>query len=296
MPTDGVPSQRELTAAYWTGRVLTSEGLTREDRHASFRTLPIGGRVDFADLRAAEVLLRGAGLAHEDAERLTPSLALQQICELPEPAAIEPLLAAILERSAPVWLVAATGGSDLRNDLVPDGAQQTLESVLADPARREAFLLARGRRVEIEQRAAIGELGEQAVVAAAADELVALGRPDLAANVLQVSTISDELGYDVTAPRMDASTRRLEVKTTQAATTVVSFFLSRNEAAVGLADPDWHLVICALRNETDVEILGWVRADDVAERFPLNGHPDGSWESARIRIPTAALAGGLPPP
>lgn len=297
MPTDGIPSRRELTAAYWTGRVLTAEGLRADDRHASYRTLPIGGRVDFADLDAAEGLLQHAGLAHHDVDldRLMPSSTLQRICALHEPVALEPLLAAILEHETPLWLLAATGGNELRGDLVPDGAGHVLDDLFLDADRREAFLLARGRKVEADQRAAIGALGERAVVAAATTDLVALGQPDLAAQVRQVSTVSDELGYDVTAPRIDGSTRRLEVKTTQAATTTVSVFLSRNEASVGLADPDWHLVVCALQEGTDVAILGWVCARDIADRFPSNTHQDGAWESARIRIPTTSLTTGLPP-
>lgn len=298
MPTDGVPSRRELTAAYWTGRVLTPDGLTRGDRQASYRTLPVAGRLDFEDLRAAESLLRSSCLAHHDAasDRLTPSLTLQGICELHESAAIELLLAAILEHQAPMWLLAATGGSHLRDELVPDGAQRVLESLLDDPGRREAFLLARGRKVEADQRAAIGELGEQAVVAAATDELLELGYPDLAAQVRQVSAISDELGYDVVAPRLKGSSRRLEVKTTQVATTAVTIYLTRNEAAVGMADANWSVVICALQSDDTAEIIGWLRAAELTELLPVNSHQDGTWETARIRVATSDLIAGLPPP
>ena len=297
MPTDGVPSRRELTAAYWTGRVLSAEGLGADDRRASYRTLPIGGRVDFGDLIAAEEILVQAGLAHlgSDQDRLIPAVALQRICALPESAAVEPLLAVVLEQQSPLWLLAATGGNDLRRDLVPEGAEHLLGDLFVDPARREAFLLARGRKVEADQRAAVGALGELAVVAAATADLVAIGQPGLAAQVRQVSTVSDELGYDVTAPRIDGSVRRLEVKTAQAATTAVSVFLSRNEAAVGLTDSDWYLVVCALLSPPDVEILGWIRAVEIAPRLPANRHEDGAWESARIRIPTSSLTSGLPP-
>ncbi len=295
MPTDGFPSRRELTAAYWTGRVLPPQGLIADDRQASYRTLPLGGRVDYLDLNAAESLLLQVGLVEHKQGRLQPSVALQEICALHESVAHELLLAAILEHAPPLWLLAASGGSTLRDDLVPEGAERTMSELFDDPDRREAFLLTRGRKVEADKRAALGALGELAVVAAAAAELTTLGRPELAEQVHQVSLISDELGYDVTAPRLDGSVRRFEVKTTQAASTVVTIFLSRNEAAVGLADPNWHLVICAVEEGDEVIILGWLKAADIEDRFPVNSHADGSWESARLGVDIAAITPGLPP-
>lgn len=295
MPTDGLLSRRELTAAYWAGRILNAAALSREDVRASYGTLPLGGRLDFDDLGAAQELLETLGLVVVEGGKLAQTTELAAICELDEDAALQPLLAVVLEIAPPLWLTAATGGTQLRADLIPDGAETALSGVLADPAAREAFLLARGRKVEADERAAIGNLGEEAVVIAARTELTSLGQPALAARVRQVSTVSDELGYDVTAPRLDGTVRRMEVKTTRLAGTAITIFLSRNEAAVGAADPMWSLVISELDATGGATVVGWLPAAAISPVLPVNPHPDGSWESARVRVLTSALTAGLPP-
>lgn len=295
MPTDGILSRRELTATYWAGRILNTAPLTREDVRASYGTLPLGGRLDFDDLAAAQELLERLELVVLDGGKLSQSTALGAICELDEDAAVRPLLALVLETAPPLWLTAATGGTQLRTELIPDRADTALSGIFADPAAREAFLLARGRKVEAAERAAIGNLGEEAVVTAARHELTTLDQPDLAAKVRQVSTVSDELGYDVTAPRLDGAIRRMEVKTTRLAGSAITMFLSRNEAAVGAADPLWSLVICELQDTGAAAVVGWIPAAAVTDVLPINPHPNGAWESARVRIQTAALTAGLPP-
>lgn len=295
MPLSNIPSRRELTAAYWTGRVLATDGLPFSDLRTSYRSLPLGGRLDFADLYMAETTLHEVGLLRENNGWVAPSSILQTICSLHEEAALEPLLAAMLEREPPLWLLAATGGTDLRDELIPEQASRELERLFADPGRREAFLLARGRKVEGDERAALGDLGEQAVVAAAIQQLTALGRLDLADRVHQVSKVSDELGYDVTAPRLDGLIRRMEVKTTRIAATAVTIFLSRNEARVGLADPHWSLVVCELSADGSPAVVGWHSAANLAELLPHDRHSDGAWESARLSLVTSTLVPGLPP-
>jgi hypothetical protein len=295
MTLEGVPSRRELIAVYWAGRVLKPEGLTRQDAHDSYRTLPLAGRLDLADLLYAEELLISHRLVARDDERLIPDQRLCGLCQLDESIALELLLAAILEQSAPLWLRTAAAGHELRDELIPEVAETLLASIIEDPAQREAFLLARGRKVEAEQRAAIGALGEEAVVAAAKAQLIQLGRHDLADQVAQVSLISDELGYDVTAPRLTGSTRRLEVKTAGAAGSSVTIFLSRTEASVGLADANWSLVVCELQADADASVVGWVSATSIQDQLPVNQHPEGRWESARLRLLVSSLNDGLPP-
>ena len=59
--------------------------------------------------------------------------------------------------------------------------------------------------------------GEDLVVDAARAELQQLGHADLACSLCRVSLTSDQLGYDVTAPRVGGPPRLLEVKTSTAA-------------------------------------------------------------------------------
>lgn len=295
MPTDGLLTRRELKAAYWAGRILNAAALSREDIRASYGTLPLGGQLDFDDLASAQELLETLGLVVVAGEKLAQTTELAAICQLDEDTALQPLLAVVLEIAPPLWLTAATGGANLRIDLIPEQAEAALSGVFADPASREAFLLARGRKVEADERVAIGNLGEEAVVEAARAELAALEQPALVSRVRQVSTISDELGYDVTAPRLDGTVRRMEVKTTRLAGSAITIFLSRNEAAVGAADPLWSLVVCELNATGGATVVGWIPAASVRPALPINPHPDGAWESARVRIQASTLTAGLPP-
>jgi len=83
-------------------------------------------------------------------------------------------------------------------------------------------------------RREVGEIGEDIVTGAARSELLDLGHADLARAVRRVSLISDQLGYDVVAPRVGGPNRLLEVKaTTGPHDDPIRIHLSRNEAAVG---------------------------------------------------------------
>jgi hypothetical protein len=72
-----------------------------------------------------------------------------------------------------------------------------------------------GRRFSDADARRTGDLAEAHVTKACRAQLSGAGRDDLAALVRRVSLTSDQLGYDVTAPRLDGSTRRLEVKGTR---------------------------------------------------------------------------------
>ena len=128
-------------------------------------------------------------------------------------------------------------------------------------------------------------------------DLLALGYPELARAVRHLSLESDQLGYDITAPRIGGQRRLLEVKaTTTHGAETITFHLSRNEAETGLRYRDWALVVCAV---TDVaaragEIVGWQSAAFLAPAFPVDS-PGGRWESATVTVTVADLLPGLPP-
>lgn len=146
-------------------------------------------------------------------------------------------------------------------------------------------------------RELVGAAGEQVVVDACVDNLTALGREDLVRLVQQVSLVDDSLGYDVSAPVIgDGPGRMLEVKTSAGVLQgVFEFFISRNEYDVGRRNPDaWSLVACSWTSATQVaEIFGWCRAASLAAYLPTDGA--GRWTEARVRVPRAVFASGIPP-
>ncbi|HEX7197788.1 MAG TPA: DUF3883 domain-containing protein, partial [Candidatus Limnocylindria bacterium] len=176
-----------------------------------------------------------------------------------------------------------------------DEAEAAVGELVEDPARREELLLALGRRFDDAARREVGAAGEDLVVAHARAELASLGYPDLARNVRRVSLVSDQLGYDVAAPRVSGGDRLLEVKATTGNRGEI--FLSRNEATVGLRLKDWALVVCAV-DDVDARtgsVLGWCRGTDLRPLLPTDA-PGGSWQSVAIELDRLPLQAGLPRP
>ncbi len=286
----------ELIAAYWVGRVLGQDGAQLRVAHESYLRLPLGGRIGLAELRSAEESLQVAGLAALSDGRLIPDRRLVQVCGLGEPEGCELLLALMLELERPLWLRTAAGdGQHIRSELMPDGVEKALATIIEDPERREAFLLARARKVDADERQRIGELGEIAVVEACREQLAAAGAEALVPDVQRVSAISDELGYDITAPRRDRSTRRMEVKTTRGGGEIAPVIVTRTEATVGRTDAAWMLVVVRLRDDDAAEIVGWIGGQQIAPLLPVDQQSAARWETAMLRLPLTHLTAGLPP-
>lgn len=286
----------ELIAGYWVGRVLGENGAELRVAHESYLRLPLGGRIGVAELRSAEKALQVAGLAALCDGRIVPDGRLVQVCGLGEPEGCELLLALMLELEQPLWLHTAAGdGRHVKAELLPNGVESALAAIIEDPERREAFLLARARKVDADERARIGELGEIAVVEACREQLTAAGAGALAADAQRVSAISDELGYDVTAPRRDRTTRRMEVKTTRAAGAIAPVIITRTEATVGRTDAAWMLVVVRLSDDDAAEIVGWIGGQQIAPFLPIDQHSDARWDTAMLRLPVDQLSAGLPP-
>ena len=288
-------SPRLLRAAFWVGRVLGPDGEDAETAHRSWGDLPLGGSVDFAELRAAERALIQIGLVEWDGDKLRPAPELAACTAGAEEESAEPLLALVLEREAPLWLrTAVPDDATVRTELLPDDASAALAAVIPDPGRREAFLLARARKVETSERELLGGEGEEAVVAACRAQLAELGAGELAA-VRRVSLVSDELGYDVVAPRTGDSVRRLEVKSTRSSGATVKLFLTRNEITVGLADPDWFLVVARRGMDGKWTVLGHAAAASLQSLLPVDCDTRGRWQTAALVLAIGDLEPGLPP-
>jgi len=193
-----------------------------------------------------------------------------------------------------LWLVAAAGEDQCADELVPDADRRILEEVL-DPDSREQLLLALGRRFSDQELHHTGALAEEHLVAVCRSELEALKMTDLAQGVQRVSLVSDQLGYDVTAPRLDGSVRRLECKGTRGSGALIAFHLSRNEAERGLRDPDWSLVVCRVFEDQSAAVAGYLLGADVGPLLPRDPVPQARWESVRIAMHQASLRPGIPP-
>ncbi len=239
-------------------------------------------------MKRGERLLIQAGLLREENGMLIPTLELTTLAAVEEEVAHETLLGHCIVIAPPEWLA----GEPMT---VPAQAAVVLEELLPDPERREAFLIALGRRFDPRILEELGALGEEHVVAVAIQELSELGRDDLAARVRRVSLLSDQLGYDVVAPRPDGRTRRLEVKTSAIRTDgLVHFYLSRNEADTGLSDEDWALVCCQRNDQGEAEVIGWCRSRNLLPYLPSDA-PGSRWQVVEITLPPTALFDGIPP-
>jgi hypothetical protein len=212
---------------------------------------------------------------------------LSSLVGTPQYDAQELLLARALETTKPDWIQEST--------IPPSEVMSLIKGLVPDPDRREAFLLSIGGRYSSAATSALGARGEEEVLARARQELSDLRRPDLASRVQRVSLVTDRLGYDVVAPKLDQRMRRLEVKTTaRTSAATFTFYASRNEIEAGRRDPGWALVFCRLGPDNKVDIAGWCRAGAIEPYLPTDS-PGGSWREAELVITQTLLFPGVPP-
>lgn len=281
----GLPTGHAVRAAIHVAATIDERGSRVVDAYESYWHKATGGVFGPPDLALGQSLLVDCGLVEEREGTLYLQPALQQI-----------LLGTLDDAIVAVFAHAIENGA---HDVAwaPDAAEAELAALVPDPARREELLLALGRRFDDSHRRLVGEIGEEVVVVALRADLESLGYPELARAVRHLSLESDQLGYDISAPRISGPPRLIEVKATAAAPVeAVTFHLSRNEAETGLRYSDWSLVVCAI---TDVaaregEIVGWQSAAAFAPSFPVDSS-GGRWESAAITVALADLVPGLPP-
>jgi hypothetical protein len=289
-----LPSAHQLRSALRCGRLVGEDGVTIAEARESYRLVPNGGLYRSEDLLSGQWLLIESGLLREDAGRLIPCRGMREVANASDRDGCEAILAALVARQIPLWLLAATAEGVVADELIPDDEGKRLDEIL-DLATRDALLLQLGRTFSDTERAETGAIAEEFVVAACRNQLNDLGAADLADNVRRLSEVSDQLGYDVSAPRLDHSTRRIEVKGTRGEGTVITFFLSRNEAERGRLDRDWSLVACRISVNDGVELVGRVSGADLEPYLPEDLRPDSKWQSVRVQMPESAFTRGLPP-
>jgi hypothetical protein len=216
--------------------------------------------------------------------------------------ALEDLLDGTVDEAEAILCIRATERLQKDSQFGPTGSVATAKDCVAelipDAARREEALLALSARFDDSYRRMIGEIGEEAVLRFAREELEELGYPSLARAVRRVSLQSDQLGYDISAPRLSGAPRLLEVKAIIAASSdPFSIHLTRNEADTGVRFVDWSLVVC---NIVDVdrregEILGWCSLETLKGLLPTDSQ-SGQWDQATISLGSDSLIPGLPRP
>jgi hypothetical protein len=286
----GVPSRHVAHAALHVAAIVDGRGSRAVDAQESYWHHATGGTFAPSDLRLGERFLLDAGLLLNMDGTLILTVDLRELLA----GTIEDAVIALCVRSLDV-----SRGADPDSGGQRDQLDRDLGELVPDAMRREELLLALGRRFSDTHQRAVGAIGEELVVAAARHELIILGRQDLARAVRRVSLLSDQLGYDVTAPRVAGPRRLLEVKATVIEPTSedVLIHLSRNEADIGAATGDWSLVVCVVEDveERRGRLLGWCPASAFADLLPTDGRT-GRWEQAAIQLPVAGLVAGLPGP
>ena len=227
-------------------------------------------------MRRGEALLLDCGLLIDRTGVLIPTADLRELLDGTVNDAVELVTARAIEASRPMWLSAAG-----------DQPPQAFGALISDPLRREQLLMAIGRRFDNSHRRLIGEIGEELVVTEARRELAAIGQHELSRRIRRVSLQSDQLGYDVSAPRVGEANRLMEVKSsTSAPSGRHGVHLTRNEAETGLLYPsDWALVFCHI---TDIEnrhgqIVGWCSREAFEPLLPVDA-PGGQWEQHGLRF------------
>jgi len=259
-------SLHQTRAALSVAQLIDQAGNDPRSARSAYMQAITNGSHSADGLAVGERLLLTCGLLTEVNGVLMPTAALTALCRLDEHDAVAALAAAIGATRVELE------GSDSRDELHMDG-----DFGMSD----------------LEWRAELGRQGEEFVLHVVRAELQELDRADLADRVQRVSLISDRLGYDIVAPRITGSPRRIEVKA-QLATNVhrARFFISRNEYEVGRREEAWALVCCAIGDPS--RVLGWCSASALTPYLPIDGN--GRWDQALVAVPLSALLEGTPAP
>jgi hypothetical protein len=282
---NGLPSFHLAHAALHAGAIVGAGGSRTPDAHESHWHHATGGIFAPHDLRRGEQLLLDVGLLTEIDGTLAPTSVLTEMLT----GSVEDALATL----------AAHALASTQSSLLPTAWDDDLAALVPDPVRREQLLLGLGRRFDDAHRRLVGDIGETMVTMAARDELVAMGHNNLARAVRRVSLISDQLGYDISAPRVGGAARLLEVKASsvEASGGMICVHLSRNERDAGASLPGWSLVICIVDDvaRRRGHIVGWCPESALEDLLPIDSS-SGEWVTAAILVPVDRLVPGLPSP
>lgn len=283
-----IPTRHQLRAAQVVSSILDDKPVPIARVRRSYPHLPSDGVFDHDDFLVGEALLTLAGLASTDETHIHSTIATGA-----GPAPLKVILLGYLERQVPPWVGAATTYGHVDWTRVPEEAKGGFEALFQDSYEREAVLLQIARTFDDRLLKEIGEAGEVFVAESWRHGLAVNGCAHLAPAVERLSEISDQLGYDLRAPALDGSTRRVEVKTTVAQESFFRMVLSRNEAVVGLSDLNWRLVACR-KTGAEIAVIGWCKAETIRPYFPTNVEAGSRWLTVEIELPVEMLTPDLP--
>lgn len=298
MPDDGggarlgsLPSPYLLRSA---ARVLGIVGRGHHadaDLLASYRTTPPGGILSSSRLLVAQQWLIDEGWLTRERATLRASPRSRALPNHDETEVARDLVRATILDSAPAWLSAATARGDVRQEFLPEGAERLFADMF-DDEDRDAILLAAASKFDETALRALGEAGEEAVLAACRSFLAERGRPDLARQVRRVSLISDAMGWDISAPNLAGQVCRLEVKCFRGRDPTV--YLTRHEFNVGLRQSRWYLVLSRSTGDSVPEVVGWTTLAPLIPRMPEDVSRSAKWQVAKVHISESDLQPGLP--
>jgi len=296
------PGVLELQGAWWAAQQIDEDGSTYDVLSQSFLGVATGHVHDRDSLLVSLRLLEDLELVQRVGDLISLTDELKEVRTLPRPAFVEAILVLYLTRARPLWLFNAHDDNPDWKLLLPQDAAALLAAVFEHPGRREAFVLNVARKVDADLLAETGSRGEEAVVEALRHNLRNVGRNDLADTVVRMSLVDDTLGYDITSPDTRGRTHLVEAKATKALGSGIDFFLSRNEARVGNAEPMWSIVVAQDQPCDTGSVMvtaGWLAYEDIASLLPQDaatqdGGLRGRWQSVKITVETSRLRPGLP--
>lgn len=290
------PTLHLLRCALRVIRLVDPLSESRSSLSAAYASYPGDGAYSEDNLQVGEQILLRSGLLREQDGVLTTSAHAVALSSLEEEEAVPLLLQVFLSATSPPWL--PTAASDvLRWEYVPQGVMAVLEEALPDPSRRDKLLLDAGRRFDDSELRELGGEGEEFVVTRCREYLRRVGRADLVKDVVRVSLVSDQMGYDVVSPDAVGVRWHLEVKTQGTRGPRPRIFLSRSEAQRGGYDPRWAVVVCRRPATAGMELLGWCGFQDLAAGLPSDSQDEvvrGSWVNVELTLGDTALKVGLP--
>jgi hypothetical protein len=147
------------------------------------------------------------------------------------------------------------------------------------------------QKIDLELLSTIGLEGELAVV----NELKNILPDSEVARIRHISLVDDSAGFDIHAPSVlnPESVVLLEVKTSPRPGPNFSFYISKNEVRVAQQNENW-VLLGVSSTLSGYQILGSLAFFQFSDYLPLNQHPQGHWESAKITVPMSVFKSGLP--